>query len=108
MSEIAKIQEIINSNADAILQKEIENISNTLSGAWKLLGDIYINAGTAEQPKRIQLTQLLYPGNNIYEQLIAEHQKSYRGIETKNFVEKVNGIQEDIKRLLESTQEKDY
>ncbi len=101
MSENIKgIQELINERAESKLRSDIKKLHQPLKEQYyKLLDDIKVNVGTSEKPSYCQLSLIL--GSDGFEKTIIDKNiQKYIEAETKEFLEKVESLRDDVDNLL--------
>jgi len=100
----ADIQQLINNKADAKLKNKVRELHNLLYNgeAYDMLKEIEVNIGTAEAPRNISIAYIL-SDSGLGQKIIEVNTERYRENETKDFLNKVESLREDVDSLLEVT-----
>jgi len=101
MAEMKDVQQLINDRADAKLKKEVDGLHDSIYNgkAYHLLGDLRVNVGTTEKPKNIHLHSI-FGASGFRQHIIEANTENYREAETKEFLEKVESLRQDVDNLL--------
>ena len=94
------IQDLINKRADDKLAKDIQEIKNILSSGKgnSLLEGIRVTITKGDTQKSVLLAYVL-SSDNLYQEVFDKNVEKYRKNESKEFLQKVEGIQDQIDEL---------
>ncbi len=101
MKTTQEIQDLINAKADKRLTDDLEALHRTLNSgtAYFLLKSTIVNIGSSDTPKMESLSHILGP-QGLRTSIIEKNQQRYRERETKEFLEKVESLRDDVDHLL--------
>jgi hypothetical protein len=102
MKTTMDIQNLINKKADKRLEDDINSLFKVLNNGigYQLTKDIQVNTGTVDKPNMRWVAYLLSSDCPLRKQIIENHQQKYRDEETKNFMDSVTSLRNDVDNLL--------
>lgn len=99
-----KLQDIINKKAKAKLEMDLAELNDVVWNKFYHLfnsSKLYINVGSVEKPKNINIGSI-FTNDGFKKQLYEANIERYIEIESKDFVKRVEDLQNQIDELYEN------